>query len=65
MRALLALMIVIAVSGSPAAWAAKDELTVAQGAPHLVAVPGLALALVTFDLNALGDALRDVLDPRG
>jgi len=34
-------------------------------APHLVAVPGLALALVTFGLNALGDALRDVLDPRG
>jgi peptide/nickel transport system permease protein len=33
-------------------------------APQLVAVPGVALALVTFGLNALGDALRDALDPR-
>jgi peptide/nickel transport system permease protein len=33
-------------------------------APQLVAWPGLALTLVTYGLNALGDTLRDVLDPR-
>lgn len=32
--------------------------------PGLVAAPGLALAVVVFGINVLGDALRDVLDPR-
>lgn len=31
--------------------------------PHLVVVPGLAIALVVFAFNVLGDALRDYLDP--
>lgn len=33
-------------------------------APHIVALPGLAIALVVLSLNLLGDALRDALDPR-
>jgi len=32
--------------------------------PHLTLFPGLAIALVVFGLNMLGDGLRDVLDPR-
>ena len=32
---------------------------------HIVAIfPGLAIMLVVFAWNLLGDALRDVLDPR-
>ncbi|GEM_PF-7064195 len=33
-------------------------------APWLVVYPGLAIALVVLGVNLLGDALRDVLDPR-
>ena len=33
-------------------------------APLLAVLPGLAIALVVFGFNLLGDALRDVLDPR-
>lgn len=33
-------------------------------APWLVMWPGLALAVVVYGINMLGDALRDVLDPR-
>jgi peptide/nickel transport system permease protein len=36
----------------------------AQKAPHLVLFPGLAISLAVFGSNLLGDALRDVLDPR-
>jgi peptide/nickel transport system permease protein len=36
----------------------------AQKAPHLVLFPGLAISLVVFGSNLLGDALRDALDPR-
>lgn len=32
--------------------------------PHLVIVPGLAIALVVFAFNVVGDSLRDYLDPR-
>jgi peptide/nickel transport system permease protein len=35
-----------------------------EDAPWLVIFPGLALALVVFAFNMLGDALRDVFDPR-
>ena len=43
---------------------------IADGAPQLVTAPwttifpGLAIALVVMALNAVGDALRDALDPR-
>jgi peptide/nickel transport system permease protein len=33
-------------------------------APWLVVYPGLAISLAVFGTNLLGDALRDVLDPR-
>ena len=33
-------------------------------APWLALWPGLALSLVVFGINMLGDALRDLLDPR-
>src|SRR5699024_9950012 len=32
--------------------------------PHMVLVPGLAIMLVVFAFNVVGDALRDVLDPK-
>ena len=33
-------------------------------APWLVIFPGLAISLVIFGTNLLGDAVRDILDPR-
>lgn len=36
----------------------------AQQAPWLVVFPGLVISLVVFATNLLGDAMRDVLDPR-
>lgn len=33
-------------------------------APWLVIFPGLAISLVVFGINLLGDAVRDLLDPR-
>ena len=33
-------------------------------APHVAAVPGLAIMLVVLGFNLLGDGLRDALDPR-
>lgn len=36
----------------------------AQKAPWLVIFPGLAISVVVFATNLLGDALRDILDPR-
>jgi peptide/nickel transport system permease protein len=34
-------------------------------APHIATIPGIAIALAVLGFNLLGDALRDVLDPRG
>ena len=33
-------------------------------APWLVIFPGLAISMTVFGTNLLGDALRDILDPR-
>jgi peptide/nickel transport system permease protein len=33
-------------------------------APWLAIWPGLALSVVVYGINMLGDALRDLLDPR-
>ena len=33
--------------------------------PWIVAAPGLSIAVITLAFNLAGDALRDVLDPRG
>jgi peptide/nickel transport system permease protein len=35
-----------------------------RAAPWLVIFPGLAISLTVFGANLLGDALRDILDPR-
>jgi peptide/nickel transport system permease protein len=35
-----------------------------QEHPYLALFPGLAIALPVYAFNMLGDALRDVLDPR-
>ncbi len=40
---------------------AVSELTFA---PHLAVAPGVAITFAVFSFNVLGDALRDVLDPR-
>lgn len=40
---------------------AKEYL---RTAPHLMAIPGLLLALASFSMCVLGDGLRDALDPR-
>ena len=33
-------------------------------APHTAVFPGLAIFLAVFSFNMMGDAIRDVLDPR-
>ena len=33
-------------------------------APHLALLPGLCLTVTVYGLNMLGDAVRDLLDPR-
>lgn len=35
-----------------------------ESAPWVAIFPGLAIAIVVFSVNLMGDALRDVLDPR-
>ena len=41
-----------------------SERVIGVGGPWLALFPGLAIAIVVFSWNVLGDALRDVLDPR-
>lgn len=49
-----------------AEWGAMLQLSMTWGrmAPHMTIFPGLALMLVVFGFNVLGDGLRDALDPR-
>jgi len=49
-----------------AEWGAMLQLSMTWGrmAPHMTIFPGLALMLVVFGFNILGDGLRDALDPR-
>ncbi len=47
--------------GGMLSMAATNYISVA---PMLAILPGVAIALVVFGFNLLGDALRDVLDPR-
>ena len=42
----------------------SEALTLLMFAPHVAIVPGVAITLVVFAFNMLGDSLRDVLDPR-
>ena len=41
-----------------------DGLTFMQTNPWMAIWPGLVITIVVFSFNVLGDALRDVLDPR-
>lgn len=56
--------------GTPAevpSWGALlsgDQMQYLAVAPWLGVFPGLALTLVVFGINVLGDAMRDILDPR-
>ena len=36
-----------------------------EQAPHVAALPGLAILVVVLGLNFLGDGLRDALDVKG
>jgi peptide/nickel transport system permease protein len=49
-----------------AEWGAMLQLSMTWGrvAPHMTLFPGMALMLVVFGFNVLGDGLRDALDPR-
>jgi peptide/nickel transport system permease protein len=42
----------------------KDGARYLLVAPHLVIVPGIALAAVVLSINMLGDQLRDHLDKK-
>jgi peptide/nickel transport system permease protein len=42
----------------------QNSLSWARLAPHVMIFPGLALMLVVFGFNVLGDGLRDALDPK-
>jgi peptide/nickel transport system permease protein len=35
-----------------------------ETAPWMIVFPGLAISLAVFALNMLGDAVRDLADPR-
>ena len=40
---------------------ARDYMFVA---PHVTIAPGIAITIVVFGVNLVGDALRDAVDPR-
>jgi ABC-type dipeptide/oligopeptide/nickel transport system permease subunit len=56
----------LGVSPPTAEWGAmlQNSLQWARLAPHVMVIPGLALMLVVFGFNVLGDGLRDAMDPR-
>ena len=56
----------LGVQPPTAEWGAMLQLSLTWGrlAPHITIFPGLALMLVVFGFNVLGDGLRDFFDPR-
>ncbi|MEZ4744389.1 MAG: ABC transporter permease [Bdellovibrionota bacterium] len=50
----------------PPSWGAllNEGRTVLTEAPHLSIIPGLCIAILVLALNFVGDALRDILDPK-
>ena len=42
----------------------SDGRSVLGVAPHVTAIPGIMILLVSLSLNLIGDGLRDALDPR-
>lgn len=57
----------LGVQPPQASWGAmiRDGAGFMLVAPHLVLAPGIAMSLVVFAINLLGDDLRDRLDVRG
>jgi peptide/nickel transport system permease protein len=41
-----------------------DGRTVLRQAPHVAAIPGLAIVILALAFNVAGDGIRDALDPR-
>jgi peptide/nickel transport system permease protein len=56
----------LGVQPPTADWGAMvgEGASVLRRAPHVTILPGLAIVLTALAFNTLGDALRDVLDPR-
>jgi peptide/nickel transport system permease protein len=56
----------LGVQPPTAEWGAmlQNSLQWSRLAPHVMVIPGLALMLVVFGFNVLGDGLRDAMDPR-
>ena len=56
----------LGVAPPTAEWGAmlQNSLQWSRLAPHVMVIPGLALMLVVFGFNVLGDGLRDAMDPR-
>lgn len=56
----------LGVTPPTAEWGAmlQNSLQWSRLAPHVMVIPGLALMLVVFGFNVLGDGLRDAMDPR-
>jgi ABC-type dipeptide/oligopeptide/nickel transport system permease subunit len=56
----------LGVQPPAAEWGAMlgDSREVMEVAPHLVIAPGVAISLLVFAFNLLGDGLRDRFDPR-
>jgi peptide/nickel transport system permease protein len=56
----------LGVSPPTAEWGAmlQNSLQWSRLAPHVMVIPGVALMLVVFGFNVLGDGLRDAMDPR-
>lgn len=42
----------------------SEGKTMMRYSPHLILIPGAAIALAVMSLNLIGDGLRDALDPR-
>ena len=42
----------------------SDGRTYIRTNPHLLLVPGIAIALTVFAINLMGDGVRDALDPK-
>jgi peptide/nickel transport system permease protein len=55
----------LGVSPPTAEWGSmlQGSIQWARAAPHIMFIPGIALMLVVFGFNVMGDGLRDALDP--
>ena len=45
--------------------ATAGGVTTFQLHPHMLLVPGVIIALLIYSFNLLGDAVNDVVNPRG